>query len=397
MGFFKRLFVDVADEFKKNLEDSKNEMLKSLGNVKKDNFGGKKLKTPATSKSSKAKNDDDNVRVQIGRLRNGVLVINDNISELGMDSLEDYKLLRKIVFPASLKKVEEGVIDDQKDLEEIDLSKVTKLKEIPEDFISGKTNLRTFKVPAGVEELGDGILGDSENVKEVYVPISVYNMGYLTGHDKNNIDVYLFSEKVDVEKFESDVKTLYVLPECFDKYAKALKELDSNARIRTMPESKMNVYDASTLLIDNSTNTKKTKVKKVITSNSFTEQTNTKKLWWIDKLELLFDGNKYAIKYKNGKEEKVTRYIYDDVELMGWYHARLTQKRPDGSIRYGIVLQCSKFFITNCEYTKVTFLDPFSLLAIDEDGDKYVIGMHGEIYSFDVYRERVIEENEEED
>ena len=96
-----------------------------------------------------------------------------------------------------------------------------------------------------------------------------------------------------------------------------------------------------------------------------TNQDSGKKLWWVDNLELLYDGNKYALKY-TGREKTTTKYIYDDVDILNEYQARLVQKQADGSIKYGVASTCLDFIYTDCEYTKVDFLDGANaVLAID--------------------------------
>jgi hypothetical protein len=67
-------------------------------------------------------------------------------------------------------------------------------------------------------------------------------MGYINGGSNNDLLVYLFAPKVKIEDAEEDIKTLYVLPEYYGYYAKQLKDCDSEARLREMPEDMMNVY-----------------------------------------------------------------------------------------------------------------------------------------------------------
>ena len=124
-----------------------------------------------------------------------------------------------------------------------------------------------------------------------------------------------------------------------------------------------------------------------------TNQDSGKKLWWVKDLELLYNGDKYALKY-TGDKKKTTDYVYDDVALLNEYQARLAQKQADGSILYGIACTCGwSFLLTNCEYTKVTFLDGIgAVLAIDEDGDEYAIDRWGKPYALEVYREKVEED-----
>lgn len=124
-----------------------------------------------------------------------------------------------------------------------------------------------------------------------------------------------------------------------------------------------------------------------------TNQDFVKKLWWVKDLELLYNGDKYALKY-TGDKKKTTDYVYDDVAMLNEYQARLAQKQADGSILYGIACTCGwSFLLTNCEYTKVTFLDGIgAVLAIDEDGDEYAIDRWGKPYALEVYREKVEED-----
>lgn len=124
-----------------------------------------------------------------------------------------------------------------------------------------------------------------------------------------------------------------------------------------------------------------------------TNQDSGKKLWWVKDLELLYNGDKYALKY-TGEKKKTTDYVYDDVALLNEYQARLAQKQADGSMLYGVACTCGwSFLLTNCEYTKVTFLDGIgAVLAIDEDGDEYAIDRWGSPYALEVYREKVEED-----
>ena len=217
MGFFKKIFGDAADEIKKSLEESGNEMRKSL-------------------------DDDDEPRIILGKFSNGVLDIRDDIEELDDESLEDYKNVKMIIFPRGLKKLESEVICDQNKLEDLDFSFVTELREIPDDFISGTTKIKEFIVPQGVKKLGDGFVGDCKAGTKIVIPSTVEKMGYINGESNNDLLVYLFAPKVKIEDAEEDIKTLYVLPEYYGYYAKQLKDCDSEARLREMPEDMMNVY-----------------------------------------------------------------------------------------------------------------------------------------------------------
>ena len=240
MGFFKKIFGDVADELKKNLEDAKNEMLSNLEEVKQD------VKAGFTNSTSNSRDDDEEddeePKILLGDFHDGVLTIREGITELDDESLEHYKRIRKIIFPASLERLDSNVIDEQERLEELDFSKVTKLKTIPDDFISGENKIRKLIIPNGVTEVGDGFLGETKSGAEIFVPASVTKLGYITGNNDNDMTVYLFVANIDISDVEQDVKTLYVLPDYYGYYAKQLKECYSEANLREMPNDKMDIY-----------------------------------------------------------------------------------------------------------------------------------------------------------
>lgn len=236
MGFFKKFLGDAADELKKNLEESRNEFMKSFDDMKKSASGQRQ------DFDSDDDEDDDEPKIKIGDEQNGVLTLFEGITEMDDESLEGYKRLRKIVFPASLERLDSDVICDQEELEEVDFSKVKKLKTIPDDFISGEHKIRRFVIPNGVTTVGDGFLGEAEDGTEVFVPASVKSLGYITGNNDNNMVVYLYAANINIEDVEEDVKTFYVPSQSYGQYALKLKKCDSEARLREMPEEYIGFY-----------------------------------------------------------------------------------------------------------------------------------------------------------
>ncbi len=236
MGFFKKFLGDAADELKKNLEESRNEFMKSFDDMKKSASGQRQ------DFDSDDDEDDDEPKIKIGDEQNGVLTLFEGITEMDDESLEGYEHLRKIVFPASLEHLDSDVICDQEELEEVDFSKVKKLKAIPDDFISGEHKIRRFVIPNGVTTVGDGFLGEAEDGTEVFVPASVKSLGYITGNNDNNMVVYLYAANISIEDVEEDVKTFYVPSQSYGQYALKLKKCDSEARLREMPEEYIGFY-----------------------------------------------------------------------------------------------------------------------------------------------------------
>ena len=263
MGLFKKFFGDAIDGIKDRIDDIKDEVQDRIDSIKDevqdriDNIkdevqgrlgdfnnevGGEKKSTSAMlSQANKAKEEDD-IKIQLGQFLDGVLTIREGIDELDDESLEDYKRLRKIVLPASLTKLDSDVICDQDELEEVDFSKVTKLTEIPDEFIYGNHKIQQFVIPEGVKTVGDGFLGEAKAGAEIYVPASVKKLGYISGNSNNDLIVYLYAENIDLDDVEEDIKTLYVLPQYYGHYAKKLKDCDSEAQLREMPVEKINVY-----------------------------------------------------------------------------------------------------------------------------------------------------------
>ena len=240
MGFFRRLLGDAADEFKKNLEDARKEMSINLEEMRRNAMAG--FTNSSSNSRDNDEEDDEEPKILLGDFHDGVLTIREGITELDDESLEHYKRIRKIIFPASLERLDSNVIDEQERLEELDFSKVTKLKTIPDDFISGENKIHKLIIPNGVTEVGDGFLGEAKSGAEIFVPASVRKLGYITGNNDNDMTVYLFAANIDISDVEEDVKTLYVLPQYYGWYAKALKKCDSEARLREMPTDRLDSY-----------------------------------------------------------------------------------------------------------------------------------------------------------
>lgn len=187
-------------------------------------------------------NYDNEPRMQLGKYGNGVLEIREGLKKLDDESMEGYKYVRKVIFPASLEELEEDVFSETKELEELDFSRVSKLKEIPGDLVSCKTKITEFVIPQGVKVVDDGFLSEAKAGTKIFVPESVKQLGYINGNDDNDLYVYLFASGIDLDDVEADINTLYVLPKDFTDYAEKLKDCDSEAKLREMPEELVDFY-----------------------------------------------------------------------------------------------------------------------------------------------------------
>lgn len=187
-------------------------------------------------------NNNDEPRIQLGKYENGVLEIREGFKKLDDESMEGYKHVRKVIFPASLEELDEDVFSETKELEELNFSRVSKLKEIPGDLVSCKTKITEFVIPQGVKKVGDGFLSEAKAGTKIFVPESVKQLGYINGNDDNDLYVYLFASGIDLDDVETDINTLYVLPKDYADYAEKLKDCDSEAKLREMPEELVNFY-----------------------------------------------------------------------------------------------------------------------------------------------------------
>lgn len=330
MGLFKKLVGDIAKTVGESLEEVSNEAKKSFQEAREEvrkNIQEAKLNQfnydddddddddnwdyPLT----KLSDDDDDIRIQLGTFKNGILTIDEGHTTLGEDALEGYKKIRKVVFPSTLREIDgcffsehghedyleevdfskihllkeipdclfenckrlqeinfpEGVetigseVFDSctnlrkitfpstlkslqsttyecKNIEELDLSKVHLLEEIPEYFISENCNIQTLVIPVGVKIVGDEF-ASSKSIREVYVPYTVEKIGTLND-DEYAPDVYIYTNKLtDIESLCAYIKTLYVPEELYVYYAELLKEVDdTEVRLRKMPADKLDFY-----------------------------------------------------------------------------------------------------------------------------------------------------------
>ena len=258
MGLFKKLVGDIAktvgesleevsNEAKKSFQEAREEVRKNIQEAKlnqsnyDDDYDDDNWDYPLT----KLSDDDDDIRIQLGTFKNGVLTINEGHTTLGEDALEGYKKIRKVVFPSTLREIDGCFFSEhghEDYLEEVDFSKVKLLKEIPDNFIGENCKIETLVIPVGVKIVGDEF-ASSKSIREVYVPYTVEEIGTLND-DEYAPDVYIYTNKLtDIESLCANIKTLYVPEELYVYYAELLKDVDdTEVRLRKMPADKLDFY-----------------------------------------------------------------------------------------------------------------------------------------------------------
>ena len=231
MGIFKKMVDDIAKTVGERLEDVKNEALKNLQETKHDLFN-----------TDDDKSDDENVKIKLGTFEDGVLTIDEGYTSLDDESLDGYEGICKVVFPSTLKKLSGCVFyEKEKYLEEVDFSKVTLLKEIPDELLSGCDRINEVIIPKGVEIVGDNFAG-GKRVRRVFIPNSVEKLGYPI-EDGTISELYLYTNKItDLESLSYSVETLYVPAELYTYYAQLLQRTDSEIKLREMPEDMLDFY-----------------------------------------------------------------------------------------------------------------------------------------------------------
>ena len=258
MGLFKKLVGDIAKTVGESLEEVSNEAKKSFQEAREEvrkNIQEAKLNQSNYDDDddddnwdyplTKLSDDDDDIRIQLGTFKNGVLTINEGHTTLGEDALEGYKKIRKVVFPSTLREIDGCFFSEhghEDYLEEVDFSKVKLLKEIPDNFIGENCKIETLVIPVGVKIVGDEF-ASSKSIREVYVPYTVEEIGTLND-DEYAPDVYIYTNKLtDIESLCANIKTLYVPEELYVYYAELLKDVDdTEVRLRKMPADKLDFY-----------------------------------------------------------------------------------------------------------------------------------------------------------
>lgn len=228
MGLFKKLVGDIAktvgesleevsNEAKKSFQEAREEVRKNIQEAKQNQFNSDddddddNWDYPLT----KLSDDDDDIRIQLGTFKNGVLTIDEGHTTLGEDALEGYKKIRKVVFPSTLREIDGSFFSEhghEESLEEVDFSKVKLLKEIPDGLFENCERLQKIDIPEGVEIIGSSVFDSCTNLRKITFPSTLKSLQSTTYecemieeldlskvHLLEEIPEYFISENCDIQ------------------------------------------------------------------------------------------------------------------------------------------------------------------------------------------------------
>ncbi len=101
--------------------------------------------------------------------------IEEGVTSLDSDTLDDYDEIGRLVLPSTLEEIDCDAFEGHHEICDIDFSKVTKLRKIPDDLFSGLKNIRSLEIPEGVEVFGEGgaVVYDCIRLAKITLPSSL--------------------------------------------------------------------------------------------------------------------------------------------------------------------------------------------------------------------------------
>lgn len=174
------------------------------------------------------------------------ITIPEGVTVIGDCVFDNCDQLRKVVLPSTLESIEGG-FSECENLQEIVFSEGIKIKSLPDYFLPEDYEKKSFVIPYGVKTVGSPICSQG-NIKELYVPATVKEIGAITNNSFNEIDVYLYAYDIeDIEDLCTDAETLYVMPEAYDHYKELInqEDIDDDFELKVMPSEKISFYNES--------------------------------------------------------------------------------------------------------------------------------------------------------
>lgn len=148
----------------------------------------------------------------------------------------DCPSLEKVVLPGTLRKTDDLFDGDCEKVAVVDMSKVHLLEEIPEYFLAGAERLKSVIIPQGVKVLGEWFVSDC--VKEIYIPSSVTDCGYLVDGEPEGLTTHVFSDDIeDMDGIFEESKNVRVHESACGKYSDKLRDSEGSCNLFTMPDN----------------------------------------------------------------------------------------------------------------------------------------------------------------
>lgn len=128
--------------------------------------------------------------------------IEEGVTSLDSDTLDDYDEIGRLVLPSTLEEIDCDAFEDHDEICDIDFSKVTKLRKIPDELFSGLKNIRSLVIPEGVEVFGEGgaVVCECSSLTKITLPSSLLKIKGSISHDCKNL------EEVDMSRVQQVTK-----------------------------------------------------------------------------------------------------------------------------------------------------------------------------------------------
>jgi hypothetical protein len=141
-------------------------------------------------------------------LKEKQIEIPKGVEKIGKDAFYSCANLRKIVMPSTLKELEGRIFYDCDKLEEIDMSKVHLLKELPEDAFCNWKNVKQIEIPEGVEKIGKDAFYRCANLRKIVMPSTLKELEERIFYDCDKL------KEIDTSKIKGQVKVGHSIYTC---------------------------------------------------------------------------------------------------------------------------------------------------------------------------------------
>ncbi len=133
--------------------------------------------------------------------------IEEGVTSLDSDTLDDYDEIGRLVLPSTLEEIDYDAFEDHDELCDIDFSKVTKLRKIPDELFSDLKNVRSLVIPEGVEVFGEGgaVVYNCNRLTKIVLPSSLLKIKGSISRDCKSLEEVDMSRVQHVTKLPEDL------------------------------------------------------------------------------------------------------------------------------------------------------------------------------------------------